>query len=281
MSEWFRGRKLVIASKHKKEKAIAPRLKRELQVDILVPDNFDTDQYGTFSGEIERVLTPLEAARRKCLTAMKLTGADLAVSSEGSFGPHPTLFFTPGDDELVFLYDKKHDLEILGRAVSTETNFAGKEVYEKKDLLDFASAAGFPSHALLLRKGKDDLTYLEKGIQTQERLIEVFEKILRINGSAFVETDMRALYNPTRMKVIGDATDDLIRKIRSRCPNCNTPGFEVTKFVKGLPCSLCGSDTNSVKAEIYSCKKCEFTEENEFPKGKTEEDPMYCNFCNP
>jgi len=72
---------------------LAALLEKELGVICIVPENLDTDLLGTFSGEIERELSPMDAARQKCLLAMELTGADLAVASEGSFGAHPLLYF--------------------------------------------------------------------------------------------------------------------------------------------------------------------------------------------
>ena len=95
----FSGRKLVIATKHKKEQVIAPLLENALGAKCIVPEGFDTDTFGTFSGEKERADDPVITARIKCLKAMELTGATLGVASEGSFGPHPSLFFINADEE--------------------------------------------------------------------------------------------------------------------------------------------------------------------------------------
>lgn len=124
-SQYFTGRKIVIATMHGKEAIIGPVLKSELGVDFIVPINFNTDAYGTFSGEIERVVDPAEAGRIKCMAACELTGCDLAIASEGSFGPHPSMFFAPADDEILVLLDLKNNLEIKARVISTNTNFAG------------------------------------------------------------------------------------------------------------------------------------------------------------
>ena len=55
----------LIATSHKKEEAIGPVLRDRFQANIVVPEGFDTDSFGTFSGEIERADSPLDAARRK------------------------------------------------------------------------------------------------------------------------------------------------------------------------------------------------------------------------
>ena len=93
----FENRSLAVATMHGKEKVIGPVLEDALGVKIVLPSQFNSDQFGTFSGEVERTLSPLEAARKKCLLAAELTGASLVVASEGSFGPHPAIYFVPAD----------------------------------------------------------------------------------------------------------------------------------------------------------------------------------------
>ena len=119
----FQGRTLLIVTKHEKQKVIGPILEKELGVNCVVTDNFDTDILGTFTGEIERMDNPINTARHKCLMAMELANCDLAISSEGSFGPHPSLPFITAEDEFLLFLDKKNNLEIIVREISTETNF--------------------------------------------------------------------------------------------------------------------------------------------------------------
>ena len=66
----FKNRNLVIATKHGKELVIAPILEKELGVKCFLPLNFDSDELGTFTGEIEREDDPITTARKKCLKAM-------------------------------------------------------------------------------------------------------------------------------------------------------------------------------------------------------------------
>jgi hypothetical protein len=92
---------------------------------------------------------------------------------------------------------------------------------------------------------------------------------------------MRALFNPLRMAVIGEATRKLLELLESTCPACATPGFTVTEVKRGLPCELCGLPTNSASRHLSRCAQCGHTAEHRFPVGKTAEDPMFCSFCNP
>jgi len=276
----FSNRNLLIATKHQKEKVIAPILEKELGVKCFVTPEFDTDTLGTFCGEVERKNDPITTARTKCLLAMEIAKCDMAVASEGSFGAHPTIFFAHADDEFLLFIDKKNDLEIIVRELSTDTNFNGTEIVSEQELRDFANKVQFPSHGLILRKGKNDYSKIKKGIVDWNVLIDCYNE-LTTDGFAYVETDMRAMYNPTRMKVIQKATQKLAEKINSCCPQCTAPGFGITDAKSGLPCEWCGFPTRSTLSYIYTCHKCGFVKEDKFPNNKMKEDPMHCNMCNP
>ena len=277
----FEGRNLIIATKHKKENVIAPIVEKELHVKCFVAKDIDTDTLGTFTGEIERKDDPVTSARNKCFMAMELTNCDLAIASEGSFGPHPAIYFIPADDEILILIDKKNDLEIIVRELSSETNFNGSEIKTVEELLEFAANSGFPSHGLILRKSKKDYIDIVKGITNEAQLIKVFYGLIDKFGTAYIETDMRAMFNPTRMKVIENAVKKLSKKVNTPCPVCNMPGFGITDAKEGLPCKLCNLPTRSTISYIYSCQKCYYKKEEKYPKGKLKEDPMYCDHCNP
>ena len=277
----FQGRRLVIATKHHKEKVIAPLFEKIFDVKCFVPENFNTDLLGTFTGEIERKDDPIITLRNKCLQAMELSNCDLGIASEGSFGSHPNIPFAHADDEFLIFIDRKNDLEIIARELTTNTNFNGTEVKTEKELTEFAKSVKFPSHALILQKATDDITGIVKGINSWQVLKDVFQILLKKYGAAYVITDMRALYNPTRMKVIEIAAKKLVKKINSLCPSCQTPGFGITDGKLGLPCELCSFPTRSVLSYIYCCKKCGFNKEEIYPNKKKYEEPTFCDFCNP
>lgn len=275
----FENRTLAIATKHHKEKVIAPLFETELGVKCFVPEDFDTDTLGTFTGEIERKDSSYETVKKKCLLAMEQSNCDLGIASEGSFGNHPVIFMASADEELLIFIDKKNNLEILVRELSLETNFNTTTINSIEELNDFAKHANFPSHGLIL-KGLNPQE-LFKGIQSWAELEEKAALLFKDNSSFIAETDMRALYNPTRMKVIEKAAIQLISKIKSLCPECQTPGFGVVKAIPGLPCEWCKSKTKSIFSHLYQCQKCNFELEKKFPNGKETENPMYCDFCNP
>ena len=272
-------RTCCIATQHQKELVIKPILEKELFLQCYTPDQLNTDQFGTFSGEIERRLSPLNAARAKCDLAHQLTGCDLVVANEGSFGPHPNLFFIPANEELILLRDYKNNLSIWTSLLSTETNFNSLEISNTKQLADFAKSIGFPSHNLILLSS--DRSVIRKDFNTLEEANQALVELTKGDGRCIVETDMRAMNNPTRMNVIEELTHKLVKKVKAKCPSCNTPGFDVIRVNIGLPCMACKAKTSSTLSLVKGCLSCNYEELIEYPNNKQEEDPMYCNYCNP
>lgn len=277
-AHYFENRKVVIATKHEKEQAIGPLLKEAFRMEYFVPTDFDTDRLGTFTGEVERVLSPIEAARTKCVLAIEQSDAEIAIGSEGSFGPHPTLYFLPADEEYLVLLDRKNELEITVKTCSLQTNYASYEMGSEVKLADFLEQVKFPSHGLHV-KGSGG--YIEKGITSESRLNEAILEAVNRFGTYTLETDMRAMNNPTRMSVIQELTQKLVEKMKRCCPSCQRPGFSPTDVIRGLVCSCCSLPTKSVKAVIYTCEGCHYTQCIDFPDSKMTEDPMFCDFCNP
>lgn len=272
-------RNILIATKHKKELVIAPILEKNFKMNAITSFAFDSDTLGTFTGEIERSLGPIKTVKLKAKKAIENTDFDLVISNEGSFGPHPVLFFSPCDEEFLYLYDKKNDFEILVKSLSTTTNFCSKELYSEKELVDFLSDVKFPSHGVILKDIETNTFHNE--IKSEIEMIAVFQNLLTKNGKVPCETDMRAMFNPTRMENIKELTQKLVEAINLICPKCLYPGFQITEAKKGLPCELCHLPTESTLAFVSECKACNYREEKRYPHDKTVEEAMYCNFCNP
>jgi hypothetical protein len=282
--DFFLDRLCVIATMHEKEKAIAPIITQELGMKTIVPQNFNTDIFGTFTREIERPANQLETAKIKAKKALELTGETIAIASEGSFVPHPALPYVAADREIVLLWDSLNNLLVYGEELSIETNYRQQEITSVREALDFLTQIDFPSHTSIVRTKANSSNPEDtiKGITSKDIAIEAVETMLKKTDDrrAFIETDMRAMYNPTRMKVIAKATENLVKKVKNYCPNCGFPAFQINERKKGLPCDGCGLPTNSIKAEICICDRCNFREEKLFPYGETAE-AMYCQYCNP
>jgi len=201
--------------------------------------------------------------------------------SEGSFGPHPSIPFLPADDELLFLLDTANQREYFAREITSETNFTGEWIRNEKSLLGFLEKVRFPTHAVIIRASEKDTAMLYKGLSTEEQVLIHFRQLHSLQGKAWVETDMRAMHNPTRMKTIARTGEKLIEKLLSACPACTAPGFAISCAVPGLPCMGCGMPTRSTRSLQRTCDVCAHTDKIAPSHGKTMEDPMYCDICNP
>lgn len=277
----FQNRKVLIATKHSKEKVIAPIIEKKLGVICFTSSSLDTDILGTFSGEVLRKSDALTTLREKCNLGHYVTKSNLVVASEGSFGQHPTIFFATANEELLMLKDYENDIEIIAREISMETNFNAKFINSKEELFEFAAQVNFPSHAIILKPDEKNFEKIYKGITTEEVLLEKYYELKHAFNRVYAETDMRAMFNPTRMNVIEKATLKLIEKAKSLCPKCSLPGFDVVSIKSGLPCKTCLFPTRSTLSHKYQCKKCNYEEEKLYPRGLQYEDPTYCDICNP
>jgi hypothetical protein len=256
--DFFSGRRLLIVTKHHKEEVIAPLLEGALGVTCFVTKDFDTDILGTFSGEVARKDDALLTLRKKCWEGMQAEGFDLAIATEGSFGNHPMGFFAPANDELIMLVDQKNDLEIVERILSLETNFASSELHTREELKSFLDKVQFPSHGVILKDATENWSKIYKGVTNYDLAEKIFDTIIASVGSCSIETDMRAMHNPTRMQVIKEVSLKLIDKLYSACPECMYPGFSVVGAEAGLLCSSCSMPTRSTSAHIYKCQHCNY-----------------------
>lgn len=277
----FRNRPLTIATKHGKEHVLAPLLQRSLGVSPAISTDLDTDKFGTFSGEIERTHSAIETARLKCEAAMDIAGTDLALATEGSFGPHPELAFLPAHHEVIVLVDRRHDALFEESLLSVQTNYSSTAVHSFDELLTFAERVKFPSHALILKALDDTQIVSKKGIASQHALQEAYNELLCLHVPIQAETDMRAMHNPTRMQNIERLGTVFLQQLCTTCPSCSFPGFKVVSRLPGLPCSQCHMPTRSTRSHTLGCKACGHTKEELYPESKETEDPMYCDFCNP
>lgn len=280
LHSYFSGRTAVLATMHHKQEVIAPLLWESLSLAVTVPENFDTDQFGTFTRDIPRTGSQLDAARAKAHAALAQPATaqtKLAIASEGTFAPHPAMPFVAANTELVLLIDLDHDLEIYGTHTTPQTNYAQQTITNLAEAAAFAHRAQFPSHGLVINAdGK-----IIKGIHDQAILNQTLQNLLQNLPAVQLETDMRAMHNPTRMKAIAAATTDLILKLKSQCPRCTMPGFTITEHISGLICGGCGRPTPFSQAAIYTCAKCHHEAKIPYPDGQVIADPMYCDYCNP
>ncbi|QSS96055.1 DUF6671 family protein [Psychroflexus sp. ALD_RP9] len=280
-NDYFKDRKLVFVTQHQKHIAVFPVLEDQLECELVLCNQIDTNQFGSFSGEVKRLNDAYQTAVLKCDAAHQKFGYNLVMASEGSFGSHPQIPFLPSNQELLLLKDYKYNFVVSATITSLETNFFAENIKSFKGLLEFAQKVKFPSHAVILKDRRDQFIEIHKGINNQLELEKIFKTLLVKYGQVYVETDMRACYNPSRQRVIGDAAQKLLKQLHSTCPKCRLPGFQVTSAQKGLKCSACQLPTNSILYQEYVCQNCNYILKSYYPNHQQFSDPMYCNFCNP
>jgi len=274
----------VLATMHRKEEAIAPAMLSTLGLTITPTAGLDTDQLGTFSGEIPRHGTMLEVAVRKARLGMSAVGEPIGLASEGSFGPHPAIPFIPGGLELLVFVDDEKGIVVHESFIAGETNF-DHLVYSSGDALEpFLERIGFPTHGLIVLPNEGEPTAsLVKGIVEFDTLTKAIAEAAALSpdGRARIETDMRAHLNPTRMKSLATLADRLARRVATLCPGCGAPGFGRTGRRVGLLCESCGTPTGMVAAEAFTCPACEYAEERPRFDGLLRAPAQHCPGCNP
>jgi hypothetical protein len=277
----YAGRQVVLLTKHGKQDLLKDTFESDLGCSLLHTDAFDTDQLGTFTREVGRAGSQLEAARRKARIGMELTGVSIGIASEGSFGPDPYAGFFTWNTEILLWVDDELGIEVTGIANGPAQSIH-REVKNLKELMDFAIEAKFPEHHLVLRPERQDHSQIYKNINDEQSLVKAFHsaKKFATNGLVFAENDLRAFCNPSRQEIIKNAAKDLIQKLCSKCPSCSAPGYWRVKRIPGLRCSFCSQKTRLPIAEVWQCQACDFENQNEI-NSEQFADPSQCDFCNP
>lgn len=273
-----------LATKHAKERAIARPFRFALGLNVLATTGLDTDTLGTFTGEVPREGTPLEVCERKARLGMKRMGLPLGLASEGSFGAHPVIPFRPAGVELMTFIDDERGIVLTERLVCEKTNYGHCEARNVGELTDWLRRVGFPSHALIVRKNDNGpSTAIAKAVTTVDGLQAAMVEATASSdqGVAWVEPDMRAHLNPTRMRAIRRVACNLARRLATQCPSCSAPGWGRTGTIKGLPCESCGLPTEMARAEVFGCAVCDHREEKPRRDGRQNTSPQHCPLCNP
>lgn len=277
----YAGRRIALLTQHGKERGIAAVLDPALGCRVERVTGYDTDQLGTFTRDIPRFGTQLDAARRKARIGMKLAGSPLGLASEGSFGPDPFTGQFSWNVEVLIFIDDSLGIEVCGV-------FQGPGGGEHLRAADwpaveaFARKAGFPAQQLVLRPDGEHDARLRKGIASWTELRAAFAWTHRLSasGTVFVEFDLRAHAHPVRMDNIRRAAENLAARLSSACPACGAPGYAVVERVAGLPCADCGAPTREPRAEVWGCVRCAHRDTRERGDASTA-NPGRCDYCNP
>jgi hypothetical protein len=277
----YRGELIAMGTMHGKERQLGPAFATVLGARVFAPANLDTDVFGTFSGEIARTLRPEAAARAKARLAMVAAATVCGLATEGSYAPLPEVGL-PGHEELVVFIDDARGIEIIERHRTVDNLPAPQWVRSYGETRPWLDSLGFPAQALIvrpadvrsqahIRKGVADVTTLKKAIGGA-----VFESP---DGFAIIEPDLRAHTNPSRQRVLTRLAERLARRLATRCPSCQTPGYGRISVRIGLPCAGCRWPTDHITADVHGCGRCRRQETR--PRLRTVANPKWCDRCNP
>ena len=277
----YQGRHAVLLTQHGKEAIIGPVLQAAIGCHVDLVGGFDTDQLGTFTGDIPRQGSQLETALKKARIGMRLADSRLGLASEGAFVADPYTGLVPWNVELVVFIDDDRGVELAGMAQGAAKS-GHRAVSHWNELVDFAGEAGFPSHHLVVMPDDEHDARRCKGISDWCVLQKAYAHAVSLSGKGVVvvENDLRANCNPTRQKIIAAATDNLAQRIGSACPVCAAPGYWMVRTVTGLPCARCKRPTRQPLADVWSCGHCGHGEEKR-RIATLHADPSRCDRCNP
>lgn len=272
------GKAAVVVTMHRKEQVIEPAL-AGLGLRFLAAPSIDTDRYGTFTRDVGRAGSQREALSAKAQAGLDLSPeADFSLASEGAFGPHPHIPFAPAGFEMVVLLERWSGRAVIGRHLTTTTNFMQCEASCLSEIQSFAEAIGFPDHAVVVMESKDG-PVIAKGLTEEGELKSRCGSHLAARGSVWLEADMRSHLNPTRMRAVAAAAADLVCRVQARCPACAYPDW-TPRVLDGRPCSWCDGPTAEAWTEEYLCDACGHRAKHCIDPGRKGE-PDHCNYCNP
>ncbi len=277
----YRDCVIAFGTMHGKHHQVARAFAGCLGAQVIAAAGIDTDQFGTFTGDIARTLAPLDAARAKARLAMTAADTPYGLASEASYGPLPGVGL-PGHEEILLFLDDSRGIEIIEGERHLTAMPAPQRVRTLTDAAPLLEQINFGAQGVIVRPAESGETAgIVKGITDHTTLRAAIDRAAAASpdGHALLETDLRAHHNPTRRDVLTKLGDRLARRLATACPSCGSPGYGRDDSRRGLPCSACGHPTDLVTADIHSCATCRH--QHAVPRPDTVADPQWCDHCNP
>jgi hypothetical protein len=278
----YAGRRICLTTLHGKERALARPFGLGLAASLEV-SALDTNALGTFSGEVERLGDALSTCRRKAMLGLEATGLRLGLASEASFGPHPAVPLLPVGQELLVFVDLERDINVVEQRLEWRTNYAQMRLAAGEDPAPWLRQVGFPAHGVLARPATADAGPWHRDLVDPAGLRDALAacRLRDPQGQVWLETDMRAHHNPTRMRSIRRLGVALVRRLATPCPACAAPGWGLCHTEPGLACGWCGGPTALTAIEVWACGSCGHRQRRPRRDGLNQADPGQCPRCNP
>ncbi len=213
---------ILIATMHGKEAVLAPLL-ADLGWHVLLPVGYDTDGLGTFSGDVRRPGTAIEAALEKCRRACEATGIPRAVSSEGSYRPCQKQFPGARNVELLGFVDRERGIELVEHLTNVPTRLVKGRVppdLHSPSVKELLATMGWPAVRAMVVPHDPGLGVMPdqvyKGLATEQELAAALQACAAMSGDgcAHLETDLRAHMNPQRMASVAMVGLELVKRLK-------------------------------------------------------------------
>jgi len=211
----YAGAVIGLATMHDKGRAVAPPFRRLLGARVLEVTGLDTDQLGTFSGDIARPASPVEVTDLKARMTFEAMDVDCAIASEGSYAPIDRVPLNAAGVEIMTFVDRKRGVVVTETLTTQRTNWrmqrfaAGDPRVE-----DAATALGLPRCGAIVMRN-DDWSHPVKNLSTAAEVRAAIESEApqSRDGLAVLIPDMRAHRNPWRMMAIRALAWRLARRL--------------------------------------------------------------------
>lgn len=276
----YAGSVIAMGTMHGKEQQVAPAFAAQLGACVIAPPGIDTDQFGTFAGEIIRTLTPVAAAAAKARLAMSAANVAHGLASEASYDTWYGVLVR--HQEILVFVDDARGIQVV-EGVNTLGAAGPPQVVETaREAVAAARRFGFPEQGAVVKASvNDSVQVFGKGLMDALTLVDVVNAAVSKadDHRAWVEPDRRAHHNPGRRDVLTTLASRLASRLATACPDCSCPGYGKVATRDGLPCRACGYPTSLAAADIFGCPACDHR--SEVARMERGADPKCCLQCNP
>lgn len=273
----YSGATIVFATMHGKQRQAAPSFRQHHDATLVAPGTIDTDQFGTFVGDVPRTLAPWAAALAKAKLGVTLTGFPFALASEASYST--SFGVVAQHQEILLFHDSTRDITITEVASASVPDRGSVMAHTKADIDASLAGLGFPTTQLVLSAETPSGLIARKGLDSYDAIHAAAVELFLLSDELLIQPDYRALANPERQRVIAELAERLAVRLRRRCPRCATPGWGRVGVERGLPCLSCGEPTAGIRADVDGCAQCDHRVVT--VRDVMGCDPQWCDYCNP
>jgi hypothetical protein len=278
-SDGYAGTVIAMGTMHRKERQVAPAFAAELGARVVAPPGIDTDQFGTFAGEVTRTLSPVAAATAKARLAMGAAKVPFGIASEASYD---TVYgMLARHQEILVFIDDTRGIQVIEGVNVPRGPGPPTLVKNSHEAVDAARLLGFPEQGAVVKAAIDGGTrVVAKGLTDASALVDAVDAAVAAadDNCAWLEPDLRAHHNPSRREVLSSLATRIASRLATPCPSCLSPGYGSVAVREGLPCGACGEPTTLIAADILGCPACKHR--SEAARSGTAE-PHHCPRCNP